>query len=157
MVEKKIKAIWSMSWCLWLHLRLSLWLLLGFSLSKWGVHIFWSKGEVFNLIISVATLMSNVLTWCSFFLFKTTKSSSAPSHGLSRNRIFPLHDWQTWGNLDPFLMQDRRNQSRGWKSHPGLLLANTLCKKMIDMSIDVNVLLLVQVMKKQCSWLRKSC
>ena len=38
-----------------------------------------------------------------------------------------------------------------------LLLANTLCKKMIDISIDVNVLLLVQAMKKQYLWLRKSC
>ena len=25
------------------------------------------------------------------------------------------------------------------------------------MNIDVNVLLLIQVMKKQCSWLRESC
>ena len=37
-----------------------------------------------------------------------------------------------------------------------LLLDNTLCKKMIVMSIDVNVLL-VQAMKKQYLWLRKSC
>ena len=54
-------------------------------------------------------------------------------------------------------MQDQHDQSWEWQSHLGILLVDTVCKKVINMNIDVNVLLLIQVMKKQCSWLRESC
>ena len=44
----------------------------------------------------------------------------------------------------------------GKGSHLGLLLVDTLRNEIIDVSTDVYVLLLVQVMKEQCSWLGES-
>ena len=54
-------------------------------------------------------------------------------------------------------MHDRHDQSQEWQSHPGFLLVNTFCKEMVDVSIDVYVLLLEQVMKEQCLRLGESC
>jgi len=52
-------------------------------------------------------------------------------------------------------MIDMINPGKG--SHLGLLLIDTLRMEMIDARTNVYVLLLVQVMKEQCSWLGESC
>ena len=94
-VKKHVDVIGSMRRCMWLSLRLSLWPLL--RLRGWGFHVFRIKGEVINIFINVATLMSSVLTFYSLFFSKTTKMCFAPRHRLSRDLVFSLHHWQTGG------------------------------------------------------------
>lgn len=113
-IKNQIKAVKILNWCVRLNLRLSLW--------GWGLHIIWTKSKVINLFVNVAIFRCNVLSLCPFFLFVSRKLSFAPSHRLSRDGVFPLHNSPLMRKIDLLMVKNRHDHSWKWKGHSSILL-----------------------------------